>query len=105
MLRRMPGDHTVINERVDGSFPAHHPGPDGREEPGAVARQRSLTENCDLGIAFDGDADRIGVIDGKGRVIWGDQLLLAILARDVLSTHAPGDAGHRRCEGQPGPVR
>ncbi|HBT42326.1 MAG TPA: phosphomannomutase, partial [Rhodospirillaceae bacterium] len=43
---------------------------------------------CDLGIAFDGDGDRIGIVDGRGRVLWGDQLL-AILARDVLAAH-PG---------------
>jgi phosphomannomutase len=82
MLRRMPGDHTVINERIDGSFPAHHPAPTVEKNLEQL-RDIVLSEKCDLGIAFDGDADRIGVIDGKGRVIWGDQLL-AILARDVL---------------------
>jgi len=87
MLRRMPGDHTVINERVDGSFPAHHPDPTVEKNLEQL-RDTVLAEKCDLGIAFDGDADRIGVIDGKGRVIWGDQLL-AILARDVLSM-SPG---------------
>jgi phosphomannomutase len=46
---------------------------------GAVAK-----EKCDLGIAFDGDGDRIGVVDGKGRVLWGDQLLV-ILAAEVLA--------------------
>jgi len=87
MLRRMPGDHSVINERVDGSFPAHHPDPTVEKNLEQL-RDTVLAEKCDLGIAFDGDADRIGVIDGKGRVIWGDQLL-AILARDVLSM-SPG---------------
>jgi phosphomannomutase len=43
---------------------------------------------CDLGIAFDGDGDRIGTIDGQGRVLWGDQLML-LFARDILKTH-PG---------------
>ena len=49
----------------------------------AVARER-----CDLGIAFDGDGDRIGVVDSQGRILWGDQLMV-VLARDVLSRH-PG---------------
>ena len=84
MLRQMPGEHTVINERVDGNFPAHHPDPTVEKNLEQL-RETVLTEKCDLGIAFDGDADRIGVIDGKGRVIWGDQLL-AILARDVLAS-------------------
>src|SRR6202035_2660086 len=44
--------------------------------------------SCDLGIAFDGDGDRIGAIDGKGRILWGDQLLV-LWARDVLKTR-PG---------------
>jgi phosphomannomutase len=47
-----------------------------------------LAPACDLGIAFDGDGDRIGVLDGTGRILWGDQLLV-FLARDVLRTH-PG---------------
>jgi phosphomannomutase len=49
----------------------------------AVAR-----DGCDLGIAFDGDGDRIGVVDATGRILWGDQLMI-LLARDVLSAH-PG---------------
>jgi phosphomannomutase len=48
-----------------------------------VARER-----CDLGIAFDGDGDRIGVVDSQGRILWGDQLMV-VLARDVLARH-PG---------------
>ncbi len=45
-------------------------------------------ERCDLGIAFDGDGDRIGVVDAQGRILWGDQLMI-VLARDVLARH-PG---------------
>ena len=73
----------VINEKIDGSFPNHHPDPTVE----ANLEQLKATvaeENCDLGIAFDGDGDRIGVVDNEGEVIWGDQLL-AILARDVLA--------------------
>ena len=78
----LPGRHVLINDRVDGRFPAHHPDPtveaNLEQLKDAVAR-----EQCDLGIAFDGDADRLGVIDHRGRVLWGDQLLL-ILARAIL---------------------
>ena len=84
LLHKMPGEHTVINETVDGNFPAHHPDPTVEKNLEQL-RDVVLAEKCDLGIAFDGDADRIGVLDSKGRVIWGDQIL-AILARDVLSS-------------------
>jgi phosphomannomutase len=80
---RLPGRHVIINEAVDGSFPAHHPDPTVEENLSdlkrAVAEHRS-----DLGIAFDGDGDRIGVIDAEGRVVWGDQLLI-ILAGPILA--------------------
>ncbi len=89
LLRRLPGDHIVINEKIDGTFPAHHPDPTV-ESNLVQLRDVVLKEGCDLGIAFDGDGDRIGVLDAKGRVVWGDQLL-AILAREVLG-HRPGSA-------------
>lgn len=87
LLPRLPGDHILINEKVDGSFPNHHPDPTVEENLEQL-KKTVLSEGCDLGIAFDGDGDRIGLVDAQGRPIWGDQLL-AILARDVLSTH-PG---------------
>ncbi|MDD3446406.1 MAG: phosphomannomutase/phosphoglucomutase [Zavarzinia sp.] len=78
----LKGRHMVINEAVDGTFPAHHPDP--TEPENLEQLQHLVAENkLDIGIAFDGDADRIGAIDGKGRIIWGDQLL-AILAGDLL---------------------
>jgi phosphomannomutase len=83
----LPGRHVLLNERIDGTFPAHHPDPTIPENlvqlQDAVARER-----CDLGIAFDGDGDRIGVVDSQGRILWGDQLMV-VLARDVLTRH-PG---------------
>lgn len=89
MAHRLPGEHQLINEVVDGTFPAHHPDPTV-EANLAQLRDLVLSEELDVGIAFDGDGDRIGIIDDKGRVIWGDQLL-ALLARDVLKRH-PGAA-------------
>jgi phosphomannomutase len=87
LVAGLPGEHTVLNAAVDGTFPAHHPDPtvpkNLEQLIAEVARQRA-----DVGIAFDGDADRIGLIDNKGRILFGDQLLV-ILARDVLHEH-PG---------------
>ncbi len=87
VVDKLPGEHFVLNEQVDGTFPAHHPDPTvpkNLEQLVAEVRRRG----CDLGIAFDGDGDRIGAIDGKGRILWGDQLMI-LWARDVLKTR-PG---------------
>ena len=85
----LPGDHVLINNKIDGTFPAHHPDPTVPEN--LVQLQETVAaQHCDLGIAFDGDGDRIGVVDAKGRILWGDQLMM-ILARDVLAT-LPGSA-------------
>jgi phosphomannomutase len=87
LCRRLPGAHFLINSTVDGSFPAHHPDPTveaNLEELRAVVAERG----CDLGIAFDGDGDRIGVIDSLGRTLFGDQLLV-LFAAEVLKAH-PG---------------
>ncbi len=71
----------------DGRFPNHHPDPTVEENLQAL-KQGVLEHRADLGIAFDGDGDRIGVVDERGEVVWGDMLLL-LIARDVLRTH-PG---------------
>ncbi len=84
---RLPGRHVVVNGEVDGRFPSHHPDPTVEENLGQL-KALVAREGADLGIAFDGDGDRIGVVDSRGRVLWGDQLLL-ILARDVLA-EVPG---------------
>ncbi len=78
----LPGDHVLLNDEIDGTFPAHHPDPTVESNLEQL-KHAVAGEGCDLGIAFDGDGDRIGVIDGQGRVLWGDQLLV-ILAREVL---------------------
>jgi phosphomannomutase len=87
LVRRLPGRHILLNETIDGTFPAHHPDPTVAENL-VQLQQKVEAERCDLGIAFDGDGDRIGVVDAKGRILWGDQLLI-VLARDVLTRH-PG---------------
>ncbi len=87
LVGSLPGHHTVLNGEIDGRFPAHHPDP-------TVARNlvqlidEVRASGADLGIAFDGDADRIGAVDNAGNILAGDQLLV-ILARDVLRDH-PG---------------
>jgi phosphomannomutase len=82
LVKRLPGEHHTIFTEVDGTFPNHHPDP--TVEANLADLKRLVTEkNLDFGIAFDGDGDRIGAVDGKGRVIWGDQLLM-ILAGPVL---------------------
>jgi phosphomannomutase/phosphoglucomutase len=67
---------------MDGRFPNHHPDPTVEENLEDL-KQAVLEHGADLGIALDGDADRIGAIDGKGRVLWGDQLLI-LLGRALL---------------------
>jgi len=87
LTKRLPGRHLLLNEVIDGTFPAHHPDPTVPENLAQL--QACVRDNgCDLGIAFDGDGDRIGTVDGQGRVLWGDQLML-LYARDILKTH-PG---------------
>lgn len=84
---RLPGEHILLYDTIDGSFPAHHPDPTSLENLEDL--QKTVTElGCDLGVAFDGDGDRIGVVDSSGRPLWGDQLL-GFFAKDVLKNN-PG---------------
>ena len=82
LVNRLPGRHVLLNHEVDGTFPAHHPDPTVPENLAQLI-ETARAERCDLGIAFDGDGDRIGVVDGTGTILWGDQLV-ALLARQVL---------------------
>src|SRR3954467_7632186 len=82
LVERLPGEHFTIFTEVDGRFPNHHPDPTV-EKNLADLKKLVADKALDFGIAFDGDGDRIGAVDGKGRVIWGDQLLM-ILAVPVL---------------------
>jgi len=82
LAAKLPGEHHLLFTEVDGNFPNHHP------DPTVEANLQDLVKlvaekNLDFGVAFDGDGDRIGAIDGTGRIIWGDQLLM-IYAEDLL---------------------
>ncbi|RZI46967.1 phosphomannomutase/phosphoglucomutase [Candidatus Finniella inopinata] len=76
-----------INTKIDGNFPNHHPDPTVAENLKQL-QETVLQNKCDLGIVFDGDGDRIGVVDGQGRILWGDQLMI-LWSRDILSRN-PG---------------
>jgi len=83
LTAKLPGEHHLLYTDIDSRFPNHHPDPtDERnlEDLKRLVRDKKL----DFGVAFDGDGDRIGAVDGEGRVVWGDQLL-AILAEPVLA--------------------
>jgi phosphomannomutase len=83
----LPGQHSVLFGDIDGRFPNHHPDPTVPKNLEALV-SAVKRDGADLGIAFDGDADRIGVVDDAGTILFGDQLLV-VLARDVLTQH-PG---------------
>ncbi|WP_374529617.1 phosphoglucomutase/phosphomannomutase PgmG [Novosphingobium sp.] len=82
LAQKLPGEHHLLFTQVDGTFPNHHPDPT-EEKNLTDLRKLVAAKSLDFGIAFDGDGDRIGAIDGEGRVIWGDQLLM-IYAEDLL---------------------
>ena len=82
LAARLPGEHHLLFTEVDGNFPNHHPDPTVESNLEDL-RALVAAKNLDFGVAFDGDGDRIGAIDGQGRVIWGDQLLM-IYAEDLL---------------------
>ena len=88
LFARLGVQATGLFTESDGTFPNHHPDPTVPENLAdciaAVAR-----DEAELGIAFDGDGDRIGVVDRKGRIIWGDHLLI-LYARDVLARTGTG---------------
>lgn len=89
LLERLGCEVQALYCEMDGRFPNHHPDP---TLPEAMADLiRTVRESkADLGIAYDGDADRLGVVDDLGRLIWGDQLMI-VFARDILPSH-PGAA-------------
>jgi len=87
LTQRLPGRHILLNDTIDGRFPNHHPDPTVAEN--LVQLQAAVAEHrCDLGIAFDGDGDRIGAVDGRGEIVWADQMMV-LFAREVLAAN-PG---------------
>ena len=88
LVHRLPGRHILLNETVDGRFPAHHPDPTVEANLGQL-RAAVVAEGCDVGVAFDGDGDRIGGVDNQGRVLWADQLMI-LYARNVLERNPAG---------------
>ena len=87
LVKRLPGEHHLLFCDVDGDFPNHHPDPT-IEANLADLKALVADRRLDFGLAFDGDGDRIGAVDGEGRVIWGDQLI-ALLATPLLA-ETPG---------------
>jgi phosphomannomutase len=87
LTARLPGRHTLLFAEIDGRFPNHHPDPTVPENLADLIRTVDA-EGAEVGIAFDGDGDRIGVVDGQGRIMFGDQMM-QILAAEVLARH-PG---------------
>lgn len=87
ILRRLGCEVTELYTELDGDFPNHHPDPTVEENLEDL--KKSVIDNgCDVGLAFDGDGDRLGVIDNNAEVIWGDMLVL-IYARELLKEN-PG---------------
>jgi phosphomannomutase/phosphoglucomutase len=81
-------DMTALFAESDGTFPNHHPDPTVPKN--LVDLQAAVAKNkAELGIAFDGDGDRIGAVDENGRIIWGDQILI-ILGRDAVRRFGKG---------------
>ncbi|MBP1659955.1 MAG: phosphoglucomutase/phosphomannomutase alpha/beta/alpha domain [Candidatus Aminicenantes bacterium] len=89
LFRRLGADVIELFCEPDGRFPNHHPDPTLPEAMEKLVA-KVLETGAELGVAYDGDADRIGVVDDSGRVIWGDQLLI-LFARDILPSR-PGAA-------------
>jgi phosphomannomutase len=87
LIKHLPGTHTIICGEVDGSFPNHEPDP-CKEENMSDLKEAVIKYRADLGIAFDGDGDRLGCITKNGKFVTGEQLLL-ILAKDYLNDY-PG---------------
>jgi len=82
LTKKLNGKHYLINEKIDGSFPAHHPDPTVEKN---LKQLINLVKKkkCDFGFAFDGDGDRLGVVDNEGKIIYADKIV-AFLAKDVL---------------------
>jgi len=87
LYRRLGCEVIELYCEPDGTFPNHHPDPTVAANMADLART-VIEYKADIGIAYDGDGDRIGIVDEKGEIIWSDMLLL-LLSRQLLKTH-PG---------------
>ena len=88
LFDRLGVDATYLFCESDGTFPNHHPDPTVVENLQDLIAEVRRT-GADLGVAFDGDGDRIGVVDGSGEIVWGDHVLI-LYARDVLARTGTG---------------
>lgn len=87
LVQKIPGEHHLLYADIDGNFPNHHPDP--TVDKNLIDLQKLVAEKqCDLGIAFDGDGDRIGVVDENGDVLRCD-ILMTIYAKEVIKNN-PG---------------
>ncbi len=96
MYRRMGFEVVPLYCELDGRFPNHHPDPTQPENVAdLIARVES--EHAELGIALDGDADRVGAVDATGRILWGDQLMI-LLGKELLKeVPGAGFVGEVKC--------
>ena len=78
-------EHIVINKEVDGTFPNHHPDPTVPKNMEQLVKT-VISNSCDIGLGFDGDGDRLGVVDNKGNIIWADQYML-LLAKEISNLY------------------
>lgn len=88
LIAKLPGEHTILFGEVDGTFPNHHPDPSEHKNLKDL-QEKVLELGADLGVAFDGDADRIGVVTNKGEIINND-ILVAIFAKEELKKYPNG---------------
>ena len=96
ILPRLNVDAVELFFDMDGNFPNHHPDPTVEKHLAQLV-EAVAAHNAEFGVAFDGDADRIGAVDEQGNVVWGD-LLMLIYAREIL-TRKPGSTfiGEVKC--------
>jgi phosphomannomutase len=85
LTSKLSGEHILLFDEIDGNFPNHHPDPTVDENLTDLIKV-VRDQQCDLGVAFDGDGDRVGAVDEKGNIFRCDTLI-AIYARDILEEH------------------
>ena len=96
ILERLNVEATEMFFEMDGRFPNHHPDPTVPAQSGGADRHGPRDQGADLGIAFDGDTDRIGAVDERGTIVYGDQLMIIYAPRNP---HAQARRHlHRRSE-------